>query len=270
MFMWLSLVACIILYTIMIGFIARFQRYLMYHPIKSISPPDVYGLKNIEEYIVQSSDGIKLQLWMHKASDTYPTIIYFHGNAFHLGDRAAKFSAFADRGFGLVSISYRGFGKSEGRPSETGVYTDARASIDYALNTLHIPQNKLIYFGESLGSGVAVQMAMERAPGLLVLEAAYTSVETRSAELYPYVLGVRKLVMDKYDSLAKISKVHAPLLMLHGEKDITIPIRHGRMLFAAANEPKTFIAYPEVHHADYTNEQILLPLMDAARNANLL
>ncbi len=241
----------------------------MYHPSRAIAEPEKYKLPHIEEIFLHSSDGTRLQVWKHSAKPGYPTILYFHGNAANLGDRAAKFSAFVDNGFGLLAVSYRGFGKSEGTPSEVGLYEDAHATINYALNDLHIPQKRLIYFGESLGSGVAVQMATERAPGLLMLEAAYTSVETRSAELYPFVLGARYLVRDKYDSLAKIKNVHAPLVLLHGEKDITIPLRHGQELFAAANEPKEMVIYKDVHHADYTNEQIVEPLIKAVKKLGM-
>ena len=98
-----------------------------------------------------------------------------------------------------MAVSHRGFGKSEGSPTEAGLYADARTAIDWAEGTLKMPSKKLIYFGESLGSGVAVQMATERPPGLLVLQAPYTSLETRAAELYPFVIGVRHLVRDKYE-----------------------------------------------------------------------
>jgi fermentation-respiration switch protein FrsA (DUF1100 family) len=112
----------------------------------------------------------------------------------------------------------RGFGKSEGSPTEAGLYADARIAIDYAQGTLKMPSKKLIYFGESLGSGVAVQMATERPPGLLMLQTPYTSVETRAAELCPFVIGVRHLVRDKYDSLSKIASVEAPLLICTARK----------------------------------------------------
>jgi pimeloyl-ACP methyl ester carboxylesterase len=103
-----------------------------------------------------------------------------------------------------------------------------------------------------------------------MLEAAYTSVETRSAELYPFVLGVRSLVLDKYDSLAKIKNVHAPLLMLHGQRDEIIPLAHARTLFAAANDPKQMVVYPDLHHTDYSNGQIIVPLIDAVRKYKIV
>jgi len=197
-------------------------------------------------------------------------VVYFHGNALHLGERAVWLKAFIDAGLGLVAVSHRGFGKSEGSPTEAGLYADARIAIDYAQGTLKMPSKKLIYFGESLGSGVAVQMATERPPGLLVLQAPYTSVETRAAELCPFVIGVRHLVRDKYDSLSKIASVEAPLLILHGAKDAIIPLRHGETLFAAANQPKTMVVYGEAHHYDYSGEQILTPLVNTARKYGLI
>lgn len=242
----------------------------MYHPSRDIGDPGKYGLGQINDLFIESLDGVRVQLWQHTAKPGYPTIIYFHGNAINLGDRVAKFSAFIDSGFGLIAVGYRGFGKSEGTPTESGIYRDAQASINYALIDLKIPQEELIYFGESLGSGVAVQMATKRPPALLVLEAAYTSVETRSAELYPFIIGVRQLVLDKYDSLSKIKKVICPLLMLHGTKDLTIPLRHGQQLFEAANEPKRLVVYDDVHHADYTPEQIVTPVIEEAKKLGLI
>jgi len=231
--MWIAVEVGVGVYIALVSCIFAFQRHLMYHPAKNIAPPEVYGLSGVEDVFLSSADGVRLQAWVRPSRKGMPTIVYFHGNAANLSDRAAKFGGFIDAGFGLVAVSYRGYGKSEGCPSEAGLYADARAAVAYAKKIMHVPQEKLIYFGESLGSGVAVQMAAEQTPALLALEAAYTSVETRSAELYPFVLGVRNLVLDKYDSLSKIKDVHAPLLMLHGQRDEIIPLSHARTLFAA-------------------------------------
>lgn len=263
-------IALLIAYGGIAACIALFQRHLMYHPNAHIGTPLQYGLKSVQDIMITSKDGTPLQAWVQPARESFPTIVYFHGNAGNIGDRSAKFSAFVDSGFGLVAVGYRGFGKSKGHPHEHGIYNDARAAVEYALGALSIPANKLIYFGESLGSGVAVQLASEHPPALLMLEAAYTSVETRSAELYPFILFVRSLVRDKFNSLAKISLVRAPLLMIHGAQDGTIPLRHGRALFQAALEPKSMVVYPEVNHTDYTNEQILTPLLNTARQYRLL
>lgn len=246
------------------------QRRLLYFPTKMKAPPSAFGLGGMTELFLETSDKIRLQTWVQPARPGFPTIIYFHGNALHLGGRAAWFNGFVAAGFGLVAISHRGFGKSEGRPTEAGFYADARAAICYAEGALRIPPKKLIYYGESLGTGVAVQMATERPPGLLALQAPYTSVETRAAEIYPFVVGLRRLVRDKYNSAAKIGEVEAPILVLHGAKDALIPLRHGEALFAAANEPKTMVVYPDAHHADYTCPQIITPLREAAVKHGLI
>ena len=268
--MWMGVEIGIGVYCALVVGLFAFQRRLMYFPAKMTAPPSAFGLKGVEDIFVETSDKVRLQTWVHAARPGYPMVVYFHGNALHLGERSVWFKAFIDAALGLVAVSHRGFGKSEGSPTEAGLYADARIAIDYAQGTLKMPSKKLIYFGESLGSGVAVQMATERPPGLLVLQAPYTSVETRAAELCPFVIGVRHLVRDKYDSLSKIASVEAPLLILHGAKDAIIPLRHGETLFAAANQPKTMVVYGEAHHYDYSGEQILTPLVNTARKYGLI
>ena len=136
---------------------------------------------------------------------------------------------------------------------------------------LSIPSKKLIYFGKSLGSGVAVQMATERPPGLLVLQAPYTSVETRAAELYPFVIGVRHLVRDKYELAVENRQCRRHRFSFcMGRKTPSFRCAMPKALFAAANEPKTMVVYSEAHHDDFSGEQILTPLMKTARKYGLI
>lgn len=226
------------------------QRHLIYHPERAMGAPSNYDFATAETFTVQTEDNIPIAVWHHAAREGYPTLVYFHGNAGHLGMRAFKLKAFADIGLGVIAVSYRGYGDSGGKPTEEGLYHDARAAIRFAHDTLKIPFGHLILYGESLGSGVAVHAATEFAVGALVLEAPYTSVADRSAELYPFV-PARLMVKDKFESLRKISKVRCPLLILHGEKDVVIPVRHGRVLLEQANEPKKGVFYPAIGHADF-------------------
>ncbi len=226
------------------------QRKLDNIPDKTIEAPAHYGLDGTQDITLTSKDGTRLQAWLRPAAPGFPTLVYFHGNAANLAFRAPKFIEFTRAGFGLLALHYRGYGHSEGSPDESGIYDDARAAMEYARDTLHLPPSQTVLYGESLGTGVAVQMGTEYDVAALVLEAPYTSVETRAAELYPY-LPTRLILKDKFYSEMKIKSVHAPLLILQGDKDMVIPIRHGRKLFGLANEPKAMIEYPGIGHTDF-------------------
>jgi uncharacterized protein len=262
---------CVLLvgYGALLAGMYAFQRQLMYFPDKNIAAPSQYGLQGFSELRVQATDGITLQLWHRAPEAGMPTVLYFHGNASHIGNRAGIYSALAGKGLGVLALSYRGYGKSEGSPTEQGLYTDARTAIDYAVNTLGVPLDKLVIYGESLGTGVSVQMATEFKVGALVLQAPYTSVVGRAAEIYFYV-PVRLLIHDAYDSLSKMARVHSPLLLLHGELDQTIPVAHGRALFAAANQPKEAIFFPDVEHNNFDSSLVASQVLRFARAQGMI
>lgn len=153
----------------------------------------------VSKKFLSNTDKLALQLWYKPAAPAMPTIVYFHGNASHIGNRAGIYSALANKGFGVLALSYRGYGKSEGTPSESGLYTDARAAIGYLTSVQEIPISHIIIYGESLGTGVSVQMATEFDIAGLALQAPYTSVVGRAAEIYFYV-PVHLLIQDKYNS----------------------------------------------------------------------
>jgi fermentation-respiration switch protein FrsA (DUF1100 family) len=226
------------------------QRRLMYHPDIAIDSPAAYGLAKMEDIALTSRDGTRLSAWVQPAAAHFPTVVYFHGNAANHAFRAEKFIAFTHAGLGIVAVQYRGFGRSDGQPGESGIYDDARAAMRYARDVLHLKPSQIVLYGESLGSGVAIQMATEYKVAALVLEAPYTSVENRAAELYPY-LPVRYLLRDKFYSERKIGSVHVPLLIFHGELDAVIPVAHGKRLYELANEPKMLITCPGVGHTDF-------------------
>jgi len=242
-------------YLLLVASIYGFQRHLMYHTDTDILPPEQYNLHGFSEHFVGTPDGQTIQFWYHPAATGFPTILYYHGNAFTLGDRADIFSTLTDKGFGLLALSYRGYGKSTGSPTEQGLYIDARTAINYLTDTLNIPLNQTILYGESLGTGVAVQIATEYNVAGLVLQSPYTSVEARAKEIYYYV-PVEALIIDKYYTINKISHVKAPLLLFHGELDNVIPIEHGKTVFAAATSPKDAIYFPSVGHNDFDNNVI--------------
>ena len=258
--MFCFLFTLLLAYAILVGGLYVFQRQLIYHPDKNIGPPEQYGLKDFFDSFVTAADGEHIQTWYHPAAPGFPTILYYHGNAYNLGDRAPIFSALADKGFGVMGVSYRGYGKSSGSPTEGGLYMDARAGMEYLTQKQHIPLHHIILFGESLGTGVAVQMAIEYDVGGLVLQSPYTAVAARAAEIHFYV-PVSWMIKDHFFTIHKISRVKAPLLIFHGERDTTIPIAHGKAVFDAATSPKQAIFFPEVSHYDF-DSQILATYVD--------
>jgi fermentation-respiration switch protein FrsA (DUF1100 family) len=166
-----------------------------------------------------------------------------------MASRVDFFRALTNAGFGLLAIDYRGYGASGGSPSEEGFYLDARAAMDYAVSKLHLPLNRIVLYGESIGTGVAVEMATEYPAAAIVLQSPYTSIEALAKTRFPW-LPVHFLLIDRFDSLSKISHVHMPLLLLHGETDTIVPVEYGRSLFAHANEPKQAVYFPARGHND--------------------
>jgi hypothetical protein len=225
-----------------------FQRSFLYFPSAVTPEPAAYGVPDMAVVGYAAPDGPAIAGWFHAPAEGRPTIVYFHGNAGHIGDRAAKTQAYREDGYGLLLAGYRGYGGNGGRPTEEGLYADARAAINWLAGHGIDPAATVVY-GESLGSGVAVQMATEFPVAGVVLEAPFSSVTDVGQARFP-VLPVRWLMQDRYDNSAKIARADAPLLILHGERDQTVPIRYGRRLYDAAEEPRDFAHFPQAAHND--------------------
>ena len=229
-----------------------FQRSLLYHPVST--PPDIEasGIDGMDVVTLKTSDGLHLLSWYRRAAPGRPTMVFFHGNAGNIESRGFKVKAYLDSGFGLLLVGYRGYGGNPGKPSEEGLYLDGRAALAF-LAADGVAPDHLVLYGESLGTGVAVQLASERdrdsAVGALVLEAPYTSIAEVAGNHYPFV-PAGLLVKDRFDSAAKIARVGAPVLIFHGDKDRTIPIRFGKGLFEAAVEPKQSLWLAGASHND--------------------
>ena len=176
-----------------------------------------------------------------------PVVLYFHGNGGALRYRAGRFQALTADGMGLVALSYRGYGGSTGSPTEAGLIADAEAA--YAFAIARYPARRIVAWGESLGSGVAIALAAMKPVDRLVLEAPFTSAADVGARAYPF-LPVRLLMKDQFRSDERIAKVTAPLLILHGDGDRVVPIALGERLHALANEPKRFVRFAAGGHED--------------------
>jgi len=231
------------------------QRNFLYFPNKQIDKPQTYGLNDFAVTTLQTRDLQSIQAWYHPARENYPTIIYFHGNGGDLKNRAEYFHLLSDAGFGILGIDYRGYGASTGSPSEQGFYLDARATMDYALDKLSLPPEKLVIYGESIGTGVAVQMSTEYRSSALVLQSPFTDISVLAKKKYPF-LPVDILLRDHFDSLSKIKNIKAPLLVFHGRADDVVPVRYGEELFASASEPKQAIYFDDVGHNNFHLPQL--------------
>ncbi len=213
-----------------------FQRKLQYLAENKGLTPESVGIAGAGVETLATADGEKIILWYAPARAGMPTILYFHGNAGEMGDRPLRFNYYQSQGFGVAYLSYRGFGGSSGSPSEAGMMADANAAYEWLI-AKGVEPSRIALLGESLGSGVAVQLAAKREVGAVALEAPYTSTVEVAAKIY-WWLPVHALMKDQFKSIDFIAAVVAPLLVIHGEEDGLIPVEFGRRLFAAANQPK--------------------------------
>lgn len=225
------------------------QRHFLYFPDPVRTAPMTAGLPDVEERSLETPDGQRIIAWYGKAKPGQPTLLYFHGNGGALDDRRERIRAYLDLGRGVYMMSYRGYSGSTGSPTERANVADAKLAYDDLLRESVAAKDILIY-GESLGTGVAVQVAREKPTLGLILDSPFTSVAERAADFYPW-LPARLLMTDRYDSLSVIGEVRTPLFILHGEADEIVPVDMGRKLFAHANEPKEIVTLPGAGHNDH-------------------
>jgi uncharacterized protein len=212
--------------------------------------PEAAGFAEAEEHFLTTADDEKVIVWHVPAKPGHAVVIHFPGNGDFLAGLAGRFRDIVADGTGLVALSYRGYVGSSGRPSEQGLLLDAAAA--YAFTSARYGADRIVLWGFSLGSGVAVALAAEQPVGKLILEAPYTSIVDVASAHFPLV-PVRWLVRDRFRSDQRIARVKAPLLIMHGAGDTTIPISFGERLFALAHEPKQFVRFPEGGHNDLDN-----------------
>jgi fermentation-respiration switch protein FrsA (DUF1100 family) len=225
-----------------------YQRDFLYRPPETLrTAPGAAGLAQAKEDVLLTQDGEKVIVWSVPPHEGKKVVLFFHGNGDTLALRVPRLHAVIADGTGLVALSFRGYAGSTGHPTERGLILDALASYEYAVSR-YAPE-RLVVWGFSLGTGPAVALASERPIGKLILEAPYTSTADVAAADLPFI-PVRLLMKDQFRSDQRIGKVHVPLLIMHGERDPAISIQFGRRLFALANTPKRFVAFPQGGHAD--------------------
>ncbi len=200
-----------------------------------------------------TADGETLDGWFVPTSTNRAArglVIFFHGNAGNIGHRLDYLRMFHDLGLATLIIDYRGYGRSSGIPSEDGTYLDAAAAWRHATEALGFPPGRILLYGESLGGGVAAQLAVTKRPGALILASTFTSVPDMGADLYP-LLPVRLLARIAYDTAARLPQIFCPILVIHSRNDGIIPFVHGQRLFEAAHQPKQFLEIDGAHNEGF-------------------
>ncbi len=230
------LLALVVLAIVSAGCRESLEGRLIYYPSRALdADPSSVGLE-FRDVEFTAADGVRLHGWMIPGR-VPTTLLYSHGNAGNIGDRLPIARLLADAlGVGLFMYDYRGYGRSEGTPSEAGLGRDALAARD-AVARAGVAAEHVVYFGRSLGAAVTVDLALARPPRGVVLESPFASVRALANAVVP---GAGYLFRTRWDSLARIGALRAPLLVLHGDADEVVPWAQGRAVFAAAPEPKTF------------------------------
>ena len=254
-YLYLTLSSLIIAYLVMIIFIYFYQRNLLYHPSENNYQNDKIQF-NYDEIFIKVDEEIQLKSWIIKKDfKKFKTLVIFHGNAGHLSNRIYKLNELYKLDINILLISWRGFSGNKGSPTENNLYEDAEASIKW-LNKKGVNNNQIILYGESLGSGVAVEIGKENNFNSIILESPFTSIENSAKIYYPY-LPVRLLLKDRYDSINKIKMINTPILIMHGKKDDVIPFSMGKELFEKANSPKHSYFTPDDDHMMEFNSSLL-------------
>ncbi len=233
-------------YGALIVYLYLMQRQLTYYPETTPLPTKEALNQHYQDIKLTTEDGLQLNSWYRKASVNKPTIVYLHGNAGNIFYRLPLAKIFFPADIGVLLLEYRGYANNPGKPSEQGLYMDARAALTFLQNE-KIPPQCIILFGESLGTGVAVQMATEYKIGGLILQSAYSSLPDVAQYHYPFI-PIKWLMRDQYDSFDKINSIHVPLLMIHGDQDEIVPLSLGQKLFARANQPKELFILKGARH----------------------
>lgn len=236
-----------------------FQRNLIYVPTKIKPFPSEYNASDMHEIKLITDDKLTLYSWYKPAVDGKPTILYMHGNAGHIGNRMDTVRPLLDKGYGVLLLEYRGYGGNPGQPSEQGLYTDARAAFHF-LTHKGISPKKIVFYGESLGTGVATEMAFENQVCALILQTPFTSL-TKIAHLhYPWLFFISP--WDKFDSISKIKSIESPILILHGTADQVVPYIEGEKLYQSAIEPKKFCTFKGYQHNNLWHDAEFIPTID--------
>ena len=232
-----------------------FQRRIVFNTSGYPGHPKDYNLFLTREIFITTDDNIDLLSWLHIGDKDLPLLIYFHGNSFHIGDRAHRIEKYIDQNWNIILVSWRGFGGNKGKPTEQGLYEDARSAIKWLIEKGILEENIIIY-GESLGTGIATEIAQNKKYAGVILESPFTSMVAAAKSKYP-IFPVKLLLKDKYESDKKIKNIKSPILIMHGEVDKIVPFWMGKKMFELANNPKySYFPKNDDHMLEYNDDLI--------------
>ena len=237
-----------------LGVVARttgvIDRYFIFFPERTVSrDPGDRGLE-FEDVYFTASDGVRLNGWLVPGrSDT--TLLWLHGNAGNIANRVDNIAEVHDAlGVNVFIFDYRGYGRSEGSPTEKGTYLDAAAALEYLHSRGDVDPERLVLFGRSLGCAVAAELASQVSVQGVILESPFTSIQAMARRVYPFLPGIGSFVRTRYDTLAKVPGIRAPVMVLHGDQDDIAPFDMGEAVFEAAKPPKRFYRIEGAGHND--------------------
>ncbi len=250
--------ALFLIYAAAVAFLAIFQRSFIYHPPRT--PLDQRALQAAGYEALDQPVGGPATLWFAPPrSPKAWTILFLHGNSGDIAGAIGKVSPLRGAGHGVLLVEYPGFSQVAGRPTQLSIVAQGIAALR-ALEARGVGGDRVVLWGESLGTGVAIQLAADNRVGGLILEAPFTAVADRAQEIY-WWMPARRLVLDRFDSLARIRDIKAPVLVGHGEQDRVTPPDHGRRLLAAANEPKRGVFFPTGGHIDLVDHGLMSEIL---------
>ncbi len=239
----ISLIVVLVLVVVSVRYV---ESRSIFYPARSIAatPVDI-GLP-FEDVFIKTRDNVTINAWLVKSSMGRGTLIFCHGNAGNIGDRLEKVLLFHQMGFSVLLVDYRGYGKSQGRPDEAGIYKDAAAAYDYLRSRGDIDHSRIIGYGESLGGAVIIDLAVKRDLAALIVDSSFTSAADMAKTIYPFIPSF--LLGTKLDSAAKVHAVTIPKLFIHSRADEIVPFRLGERLYQAAAQPKEFLEISGGHN----------------------
>ena len=260
----------VICYLVVVGAMMIFERSFIFFPARY--PEGDWQPQGIsfEDAWFESADGTRIHGWYVPHERPRAVVLFCHGNAGNVSHRAEMLRILHEGvGVSVLIFDYRGYGRSQGRPDEPGVLADARAARKWLATRADVGQEEIVLMGRSLGGAVAVDLAAGQRARALVVESSFSSLPEVAAYHYPW-LPVRWMMRTRFDSAGKIGTYHGPLLQSHGTADTIVPYRFGRRLFEAANQPKQFVALPELDHNEpqpVEYYRALIALLDDLRQA---